>query len=65
MEVARILTDFDLVAEKFPIVHNDGGGAASAHGEIEHHGPDTAFAVATFADVGEDHVNVTKSLWTG
>ncbi len=57
VEVAGILADFDLVAEELPVVL-DSVNVGFAHGEVEHHGPDAAFAVGAFADVGEDHVDM-------
>ena len=53
VQVARVLADLDLVAEELPVVHDHRRRGAAARREVEHHRPDAALAVASFADAGQ------------
>ena len=65
MQVAGVLADLDLIAEELPVVHHHLGRRAAPHREVEHHRPDPAFAVASFAKAGQHRVHMTRPRRAG
>ncbi len=64
VQVTRILANLDLVAQELPVVHDQRRRGAASHGEVEHHRPDPAFAMAPLAHVGKNGVHVASARGT-